>query len=198
MSELNFNIQMEARDFLQMSNELDLLKKACEEKDERIEELEEQLRSVTDAYNALSDFINSSNVIFTEQLEICEITGHQLLGGKHIIVIGDCICKPKNLLGYAKKAYGFTNADFRFISDYGKIKNRQVKLRFDKLAGIIVGPMPHYADGVSCDLMKFITDWQDIVPVMVCRSKQGVIKISKQAFADALMKIISETSYLTT
>jgi hypothetical protein len=191
-NELNFNIQVSARDFVQLSQRAELLEIACNEKDERIAELERQLAYASNAYNALMNYINSGAFIHSSGEEYAETTGHQMLGGKHIFVVGACACKPRNLLGFAKKTYGFSNADFRFVSDYGKIKNREIKIRSDKLAGIIVGPVPHYADGASYDLMKFIADWHDIVPIAICKAKQGVIKITKQSFADSLEKLLSE------
>lgn len=192
MSELDFNIQIRASDFFQFFEMFSDLEDACAEKDKKILELKEQLSCMEIAYKSLQGYINSQNIALNNPNEVCEVDGHQLLNGKQILVIGACACKPKNLLGYAKLNYGFTNNDFLFVSDYEKIKNRQIRLRFEKLAGIIVGPVPHYSEGASSDLLKFIMDWQDIVPVAICKSKNGVIKISRQAFADSLIKVISD------
>lgn len=192
MNNLNFSITMDASDFLQMSDRIHELEKACEEKDNKIKELEYQLGCMGVCFGEFFHSSNSENTFSDGEEELCEMTGHQLLVGRQILVLGACVCKPKNLLGYAKRNFGFINTDFRFVSDYAKIKNRQIRLSFDKLAGIIIGPVPHYSEDTSKDLMKFIMDWQDIVPVMICRSKNGEIKISKQAFADSLIKLMSD------
>ena len=192
MSDLDFNIQIRASDFLYFYRKISDLEDVCEKKDKRILELEEQLSCTEIAYKTLLGYINSQRTVLYNPDEFCEVDGHQLLNGKQILVVGACACKPKNLLGYAKRNYGFTNNDFRFVSDYEKIKNRQIRLRYDKLAGIIVGPVPHYSEGTPNDLLKFIMDWQDIVPVAICKSKNGEIKISKQAFTDSLIKVISD------
>lgn len=192
MNELNFNIQVSASDFAQLVRKEELLEIACNEKDKKIAELETQLAYAPNAYNALMNYINSGAFIETSRKEYAADIGHQILRGRHILVIGDCACKPRNLVGYAKRTHGFSNSDFRFASDYSKIKNREIKIRSDKLAGVIIGPVPHYADGVSYDLMKFIADWHDIVPIAICKSKQGAIKITKQSFADSLEKLLSE------
>lgn len=190
MSGLNFNIQIEVGDFLQIFETIYMMEDACEEKDKEITELKEQLSCMELAYKTLLGYINSQGTGSYNPDEFCEMDGHQLLNGKQILVVGACACRPKNLLGYAKQNYGFTNNDFLFVSDYEKIKNRQIRLRFDKLAGIIVGPVPHYSVGTPNDLLKFIRDWQDIVPVQICKSVNGTLKISKQAFADSLIKVI--------
>ena len=190
MSKLDFNIQIEVGDFLQIFETLFMMEDACEEKDKKINELEERLKGMELAYKTLSGYINSQRTALYNPDEFCEVDGHQLLNGKQILVVGACACRPKNLLGYAKQNYGFTNNDFLFVSDYEKIKNREIRLRFDKLAGIIVGPVPHYSVGTPNDLLKFIRDWQDVVPVQICKSVNGKLKISKQAFADSLIKVI--------
>ena len=195
MREEDYNIQIKASELQSLYDKIELLEATCKEKDRRIEELEEKVRSVSNSYKALTDYINSERTTILKQEDLADKAGHYLLGGKQIMVIGACACKPKNLLGYAKSRHGFANSDFRFISEYEKIKNRQIRLRYDKLAGIIIGPVPHYAEDVANDLLKFITDWQGIVPVMICKSKDGGIKISKQAFADSLIRMISEVRY---
>ena len=163
---------------------------ALKEKDKEITELKEQLSCMELAYKTLLGYINSQGTGSYNPDEFCEMDGHQLLNGKQILVVGACACRPKNLLGYAKQNYGFTNNDFLYVSDDEKLTNRQIRLRFDKLAGIIVGPVPHYSVGTPNDLLKFIRDWQDIVPVQICKSVNGTLKISKQAFADSLIKVI--------
>ena len=195
MREEDYSIQMNVKEFHELLDKLNSLEAECKQKDQKIVELEEKLKSVLNSYKALTDYINSERTTILAPDDLLERAGHYLLGGKQIMVIGACACKPKNLLGYAKSKHGFTNADFRFISEYDKIKNRQVRLRYDKLAGIIIGPVPHYAEGVAGDLLKFIADWQSIVPVMICKSKDGGIKISKQAFADSLVRMISEVRF---
>jgi septin family protein len=52
--------------------------------------------------------------------------------------------------------------------------------------------VPHNVKEIDVDLLKFITNYQDTIPVIVCKNGKGHLKITKQAFKKALFELISE------
>lgn len=166
---------------------IERLQRAIKERNERIDKLEDYIRTLSTPFSQIKEWIDQRNVADIEKRP----TGRALLKGKKILVIGSCACRPKELLGLAK-LYGFTKGDFTFVSDYVRIKNREFPIWNDRIAAIIAGPVPHNVKNIDIDLLKFITDYQDTIPVMVCKNGKGHIKISKQAFKEALKELIYE------
>ncbi len=169
---------------------IERLQRSIKERNERIDKLEAYIRTLSTPFSKIKEWIGQKEVGDIEQ-EFKRPTGRALLKGKKILVIGPCACRPNELLGLAK-IYSFTKSDFTFVSDYLRIKNREISFWNDRVAAIIVGPVPHNVKGIDIDLLKFITDNQDTIPVMVCKNGKGHIKISKQAFKEALWELISE------
>lgn len=172
------------------NNRITRLQRAIDERNARISELEAYIRTLSTPFSQIKEWIDQKEVGDIER-EFKRPTGRALLKGKKIMVIGPCACRPKELLGLAK-LYGFTKDDFTFVSDYVKIKNREVPIWNDRIAAIIAGPVPHNVRNIDIDLLKFIIDYQDTIPVMVCQNGKGLIKISKQAFKEALQGLIYE------
>ena len=170
-----------------LNNRITRLQRAIDERNARIGELEDYIRTLSTPFSQIKEWIDQRNVADIEKRP----TGRALLKGKKILVIGSCACRPKELLGFAK-LYGFTKDDFTFVSDYVRIKNREIPIWNDRIAAMIVGPVPHNVKNIDIDLLKFITDYQDTIPVMVCKNGKGHIKISKQAFKEALQGLIYE------
>ena len=104
-------------DFLTKRN--DRLEEEGEEKDKIIAELEATIHRLLTGFQAAQ---NSSPLETTSNIEQLEL--HDLLNGKQILVIGACACKPNHLLGYAKNWFAVQKKDFKFVTEYGSIKNR--------------------------------------------------------------------------
>ena len=173
-------------DFLTKRNER--LEKEGEEKDEIIAGLEATIQQLLNEFQAAQDSSPLETTCNIEQLEL-----HDLLNGKQILVIGACACKQNHLLGYAKNWFAVQRKDFKFVTEYESIKNREIRVTTENTAAIIVGPMPHYGGRVSNDLMQFILDYQYSMPVIICRSKTSSeeVKITKESFGGALNKVFS-------
>lgn len=173
-------------DFLTKRNER--LEEEGEEKDKIIAGLEDTIQRLLAEFKAAQDSSLLETTCNIDQVEF-----HDLLNGKQILVIGDCACKPNHLLGYAKNWFDVQNKDFKFVTEYGSIKNREVRVTTENTAAIIVGPMPHYGGRVSNDLMQFILDYQRSMPVIICRAKSSCkeVKITKESFGGALNKVFS-------
>ena len=172
-------------DFLTKRN--DRLEEEGEEKDKIIAELEATIHRLLTGFQAAQ---NSSPLETTSNIEQLEL--HDLLNGKQILVIGACACKPNHLLGYAKNWFAVQKKDFKFVTEYGSIKNRAVRVTAENTAAIIVGPMPHYGGRVSNDLMQFVLDYQHSMPVIICKAKNcsEEVKITKESFGGALKKVL--------
>lgn len=173
-----------------LNNRITRMQRAIDERNARIGELESYICTLSTPFAQIKEWIDQRNVADIEN-EFKRPTTRALLKGKKILVIGPCACRSKELLGLAK-LYGFTNDDFTFVSDYSKIKNRRIKIWNDRITSIIVGPVPHNVKEIDVDLLKFITNYQDTIPVIVCKNGKGHLKITKQAFKKALFELISE------
>lgn len=119
-----------------------------------------------------------------------EMTGHELLGKGKILVIGGQELGVNVMQGIAK-GYGFCKKDFEFV-DTDKAKDFMDRIRRDgKYAAVIIGSCPHKTSGGAgySSAVERLKQTEGMPITIDARNKSGKLKITKEAFKDALQSI---------
>ncbi len=124
-----------------------------------------------------------------------ECGGHALLArnGK-ILVLGATALNQNTMNGIAK-LYGFHKDDFEYETDYTKVVNFAGRINnSERYAAIIFGACPHKVGRLG-DWSSLIEKYRqsDEVPCTCdARSRSGELKVTKESFKEALMRVCNE------
>lgn len=123
--------------------------------------------------------------------------GHELLGNhKKILVFGSCGMEEKVMIGIAKE-YGFTGKDFEFETDYKKLVGISGRVQnAERYAAIILGACPHKVAGLGdySSLCAKLKQNGSGTLAIDARSKSGELKVTKESFRNAIVRICEELS----
>ncbi len=189
--EMTMGLLLEKIDAMQayIDELLAVIEKNSEDK-EKIAKLEAKNAELQKTFVQMRTFVATE----AEEQETQQITGgHDLLGRNgRILVLGATELDINTMSGIAKD-YGFDKKDFDYEIDYKKIVNYAGRVSGSYKA-IILGAMPHKVAGLG-DWSSFVTKCMNDNPGQImadARNLAGELKVTKQSFRSALMKVCQE------
>ena len=171
-----------------MQAHIDKLEKECNEKDAQIEALQKENGEYKRAINLMRDFTDDEE---SQQDEISDMSGHDLLGshGKILVIGGQEL--GVNVMNGIAKTMGFEKNDFEYV-DYDKAKDFTERIRKSgKYSAVIFGACPHKTTagaGYSSVIEKF-KQIEGMPFATEARSKSGKLKVTKESFRTALSDV---------
>lgn len=168
------------------------LKKSDEDK-AKLQELEQRNQELEKALVDIRSFKTAQSEEQAEELSA--EGGHDLLGRRgKILVLGASALDKKTIQGIAK-LYGFKKEDFDYEVDYGKMVSFAGRCnKLEKYSAVILGACPHKVQNLG-DWSSFIEKCKNTegMPVAIdARSRSGELKVTKESFREALIKISRE------
>lgn len=196
-NEITIGLLMEQMESMQ--SYIDELLTRIESNEKTTKEEIEQLKQQNKEYKKALLNIRLYNNEAGEEEELSEeekAMGHNLLRkNEKILVLGNTDIRVAEMRAIARDTFGFEKADFEFITDYDKIKTASARIHSsDRFVAVIFGNCPHKVVGTGgyTSIIDEFKQREDCPISIDARNEAGGLKITKQSFRSALLRVYRE------
>ena len=196
-NEITFDLVFEQMEKMQtyIDELLEHIENNEKESKEEIEALQAQNREYKRTIVQMRTFVQSEEKE-SEEEETTATNGHNLLGkNEKILILGNSDIRVAEMRAIARDYFGFEKTDFEFITDYEKVKKSGMRIHnADRFVAVIFGNCPHKVAGLG-NYSSIIDEFKqrEECPVAIdARNHAGGLKITKQSFKEALVKLCCE------